>query len=435
MLKSLRYGSKSNVWQIGLIMFCVQHGILLPDWKAMHTYNSKMSNNLKSGGKTLGYAEDLQEDKDHPDLKGKYKYSTSLRVLIRECLLINWANRPTPENLVSRTRRGLENSRMAAATILKKPEPEIATPYPDPAISARWFSGQSQAPAFDHTTHGSQIERRPSELLALRQAAEANAQGQAAERAQKVAEFQTLQAQAQAGPNRLAAKPNAPGHPAAPMEVAQAPKPGMQGRNPAVPPFNPANALYIFPEDRDPPLVPPFNPANVPYIPLEERELHLFLQKPAPKPNSKLQAGLASAVHTPMVSNLPVAQTISQRIQALNAGVQGLNVGAQAANNTPQAQKAAGAPALKYNGATIPELVCIVEERNILGQIRRRNIRLKNLDPRFNFVRLKDLLTNSGCTIPKNRMRIINGRTEYYAQQLLGELVGKTYVRVQDNAY
>jgi hypothetical protein len=53
----------------------------------------------------------------------------------------------------------------------------------------------------------------------------------------------------------------------------------------------------------------------------------------------------------------------------------------------------------------------------------------------IDFVRLKELLANAGCTIPKNRMRIMHGRTQYLAQQLLGELAGKTYVRVQDNAY
>jgi hypothetical protein len=225
---------------------------------------------------------------------------------------------------------------MAGTTILQKPGPDVATPYRDPAISARWFSGQRQGPALGRPrTRPPQTDRRPSELPALAQAAVAKKQAQGEAQAKKAAEFQALQAKAHDGPNHLAANPNAPVPPAAPIKVAQAPKPAVQGLDPGAPPFNPANVPYKLPEERDPPLVPLFNPSNVPYVPLEERELLEFLRPDLPlKPNSKLQAGLVNALDTPMVSRLPVAPTISQRIQALNAGMKGLNIVVQAANTS-----------------------------------------------------------------------------------------------------
>lgn len=103
LVKTGHYGSATNVWQVGLIMWSLKRKMRSPDWNRMQVFRSKLSNNLNNSGETCGYREDMQEE----GAGGSLQYSQGLRALINECLLINSAERPSPENLVARTRHGL----------------------------------------------------------------------------------------------------------------------------------------------------------------------------------------------------------------------------------------------------------------------------------------------------------------------------------------
>lgn len=87
----------------------------------MKIFRSKLSNNLKTGGETLGYQEDIDEEETTISNMASLKYSVGLNALINECLSIQSNSRPTPENLVQRTRRGLEAARMALGIVLPPP--------------------------------------------------------------------------------------------------------------------------------------------------------------------------------------------------------------------------------------------------------------------------------------------------------------------------
>jgi hypothetical protein len=84
-------------------MWSLKHKAVIPFWDRMIDFRSNLSNNLKAGGKTIGYPEDKQEEGPG----GSLLYSQELRALINECLLTNPACRPSAENLVARTKCGL----------------------------------------------------------------------------------------------------------------------------------------------------------------------------------------------------------------------------------------------------------------------------------------------------------------------------------------
>lgn len=65
-------------------------------------------------------------------------YSVELRTLIHECLLINTAQRPTASEVVQRTQNAIDLERMSMGGVLHA----TSTPYSEPQLSARWYSGQ-----------------------------------------------------------------------------------------------------------------------------------------------------------------------------------------------------------------------------------------------------------------------------------------------------
>ena len=120
-------------------MWCLKHRRYEPKWRTIYSKNhidllqSTLSNKLKAGGLTLGMGDDIGEETDGCCAK----YSIGLNALIKECLLIQPPNRPSPELLVARTKRGLEMCYRNAGMSLA---PVPASGIPQNLPSSRWFS-------------------------------------------------------------------------------------------------------------------------------------------------------------------------------------------------------------------------------------------------------------------------------------------------------
>ncbi|RDW66852.1 hypothetical protein BP5796_09601 [Coleophoma crateriformis] len=106
---SYHYGTASNIWQIGLIMWCLQKWKFEPDWiyDYMCLYRWDSSDRLSAGGWIVGDDEDrdLAEGKDAPPSQ----YSQTLRTTIAECLLVEQSSRIDPKALFHQTKEALEN--------------------------------------------------------------------------------------------------------------------------------------------------------------------------------------------------------------------------------------------------------------------------------------------------------------------------------------
>ncbi|KAH8598919.1 hypothetical protein B0O99DRAFT_30444 [Bisporella sp. PMI_857] len=162
LLQNVRYSSASNVWQLGLIMWCLKREKMEPPWprggkKGLQLHQSTRSNRLKNSGPTLADQYDIDDESP----SANPKYSRGLSALIAECLLIRPAERPNAAQLMARTGRGLEYSRIANATVLSKPDINIPEPG-SPQLSAEWLvSGTTPLMAPGQ----SQGYLRPSELF------------------------------------------------------------------------------------------------------------------------------------------------------------------------------------------------------------------------------------------------------------------------------
>jgi len=119
-LKSLRFESRSNVWQVGLIMHQMMKCKTLIDWDDWQAYPSTLIDFLKGKGETLGDASDYAREMKDPNISPS-AYSVRLRGLIHSCLLIQQESRPTPYDLVASTTKGLNSARVAAQQILTPP--------------------------------------------------------------------------------------------------------------------------------------------------------------------------------------------------------------------------------------------------------------------------------------------------------------------------
>jgi hypothetical protein len=137
MVPNPRYGTCSNIWQIGLIMQTLMRrpAHREPEWREFITYQSKLTARLTSGGNTVGSMMDAEAD-----YTGRSIYSKELRALIAECLLLAPANRISPVELVQRTADGVGTAQMSMGTMLGSP----LTEWAEPVLSAQWYSGQNE---------------------------------------------------------------------------------------------------------------------------------------------------------------------------------------------------------------------------------------------------------------------------------------------------
>ncbi|THV52827.1 hypothetical protein BGAL_0067g00170 [Botrytis galanthina] len=134
-LRSVVYTSKTNVWQVGLIMFCIIHCRTSVNWNELEAKRSDGTPRLVNGGPTImskahGWQR-LNKDLNLP-------YSRSLLYAIYECLLIEPSNRLDVATLFETTRAGLAQVNIEAGNLppdraVAQPEPE---PEPEPAPPA-----------------------------------------------------------------------------------------------------------------------------------------------------------------------------------------------------------------------------------------------------------------------------------------------------------
>ncbi|KAE9367894.1 kinase-like protein [Stipitochalara longipes BDJ] len=137
-IRDPKYGSATNIWQIGLIMQTLMRRRRSPDWQNYTMYQSTATPRLANGGKTVGLNLDAEQDY----LPYGSIYSRSLRNLIAECLLLTPASRPSPQELVKRTAEGTDTMQMSKAQILGPPLPQ----WQEPVVSAEWLQPDAVDP-------------------------------------------------------------------------------------------------------------------------------------------------------------------------------------------------------------------------------------------------------------------------------------------------
>jgi hypothetical protein len=137
MVRDPRYGTATNIWQIGLIMQVPirKPPNRVPDWQNFTTYQSKATYGLATGGLTVGSILDEEQDGQEG---ARSLYSRELRSLIAECLLLAPAHRILPRELVERTAEGVSTWQMSLGTTLSPPFPQ----WQEPVVSAQWLEGR-----------------------------------------------------------------------------------------------------------------------------------------------------------------------------------------------------------------------------------------------------------------------------------------------------
>ncbi|KAI9642349.1 hypothetical protein NHQ30_009153 [Ciborinia camelliae] len=133
-LGSVAYTSKTNVWQVGLIMFCIIHVVSEVDWNTIEAIRDRHTPTLQAGGHTIGSRTKREET---------LGYSRALISAIRECLLIEGSQRPNAAELFETTRSGLDRAVLAAGIAPQPPAqpPAQAPPQAPPP--------QQNLPEFD----------------------------------------------------------------------------------------------------------------------------------------------------------------------------------------------------------------------------------------------------------------------------------------------
>lgn len=383
MLKSSIYGSHTNIWQIGLIMWCLKHLRETPEWSKLHSkdhhldiYQSTLSNKLLTGGLTLGSPIDIKEETD----SSIAKYSISLNVLIKECLLIQPPSRPTPGTLVARTSRGMERAYTNAAV----PPYQAPSSIPSPnEPSSRWFS-QDPHPEFDNNSCPPR-SLRPSELpLRISQA-----------RIEQAREKQ-LEARRPVWADMLNIRGN-------------------------------RNALYR-PGDSD-----PF--AGLTAL----GNMHLNPSMPL-----RIGAGIAAGIGAGLEAGLDV---VKEQLQAgINAGAKGIAEALNPPPPPPRneaweflssnmdrgpASAKMGLPPDEDALAPLPEINCLVRVIGIFGGATNSLVKLRGLYKGTTVLQLKGALQANGVDIQLNRMRLTFGTRTLQDHQTLAELGGRTTIRVE----
>ncbi|KAF7959596.1 hypothetical protein EAE96_001212 [Botrytis aclada] len=144
-LQSVAYTSKTNVWQVGLTMFCIVHCRTSVNWNELEAKRSQGTPRLANGGPTIMTKAHRWEG-INKDLR--LPYSRSLLYAIYECLLIEPANRSDVATLFETTRAGLAQANIQAG--FPPPDPAVpqpaAQPAPEPAPAQPAPLAPRQAP-------------------------------------------------------------------------------------------------------------------------------------------------------------------------------------------------------------------------------------------------------------------------------------------------
>ncbi|TGO55815.1 hypothetical protein BCON_0086g00180 [Botryotinia convoluta] len=147
-LQSVAYTSKTNVWQVGLIVFCIIHCRTSVDWNELEAKRSHGKPRLVNGGPTI-MTKTHRWERMNKDLE--LPYSRGLLYAIYECLLIEPSKRPDVATLFETTRAGLAQANIEAGF----PPPDLAAaqpaaqpePAPAPAPPAPFTPRQVPLPA------------------------------------------------------------------------------------------------------------------------------------------------------------------------------------------------------------------------------------------------------------------------------------------------
>jgi len=385
----------------------------------MKTFRSKLSNNLKTGGETLGYQEDIDEEETTITNIASLKYSVGLNALINECLSIQSNSRPTPENLVERTRRGLNAARMALGIVL--PPPIV---NPDSAADLA-------APALRPTTPVMNPDPMDQDVSSLN------------------LNTNTLAVNTTATPTTPTAKTTNPVHPepprtpAAQRDLSQRWLSGekltpsqVTGRRSS--PLSPSQLLFRgrnrVSKNRASPSVLPFqgrrnmvptaqqapqrSPIVVPRFTRTFQPASPYNPPPRTPRNPMYQI---QAVRPPNPPGIASASTAAPRIPTRNPAR------APAPNTTPVPATA---------GPKITQMTCVVEEKRLFrfGGTTRKTYKVTGLHPGYTIIQLKRRLEAMGAAIKVPNMAVYaaHGAREFRNMETLAVIGTTAYLRIEE---
>lgn len=371
-----RYDSHTNVWQIGMLMWCLKHRCREPDWwngtsdGRIRTFQSKLSSRLQLGGRTLGTKDDMDEE-SRADLAA---YSIGLRALINECLLIIPQNRPTPATLLARTGRGLDTLRMTAGMLLNPPA--NSPPTWQPRLSERWELGPRMPTRYnlgdEHVPSPSQLHKRHERLEMARQ-----------ERKERLARHTQAGMVADMATHNQAQRTTA---------------------------------------------------AASGYFGAMKGHIQAGIQA-----GKQVQQGIRLGIQVGLQVQEGINAGVNRVAAALNAAHGGAEALEEWEIPSQEAAGGEGgnpptAAAANYGLVPILELPCFVDEIYV-GKPRNTTYRVNGLYTRTTFLQLKMKLKEMGATIPVHKMKVYKGANVFDNMQLLGDLnglVGTWYVRVTE---
>ncbi|KAL3418943.1 hypothetical protein PVAG01_09164 [Phlyctema vagabunda] len=162
---NLVYGTTSNIWQVGLVMWSLMHLRHRPNWNddSMITYfwPGGVSEILTADEATVGD----RQDKDEAHGRKQSRYSKALRMTIAECLIIQQHRRIPVRELFHRTKKWLdETQHVVRAATAREEGTEHAADVPLPtSASAILQPAPDQASGLERDgIHWTEPRRPPS---------------------------------------------------------------------------------------------------------------------------------------------------------------------------------------------------------------------------------------------------------------------------------
>ncbi|CZT47468.1 uncharacterized protein RSE6_08031 [Rhynchosporium secalis] len=382
-----KYGSATNLWQVGLIMHCLMSRSRYPDWETssinrLRCYNSRLSARLRSSGNTIGTSYD-QKCEFNAKMSA---YSIELRTLIHECLIVNPKQRPRPSTVVQKSGEAIDLLRMSMGGILNT----TFKAYEEPTLSARWYSGQNNGDPATKPRAATQAQVTAADKLHEVRIAMEKAKIAQGIRPVQVSNKSSPREDSPDAPFKTGPIPVQPTQPTQPVQPAQpaqlTPTPATQPNVPNASPGSPSapgTAIYA-------PYVNPATPIIVTPAPLAPAPP---LQPPAPPIQAPALLPTAKPALIPSLSPIPI-------------------------------------PILHK----VTQVTSIVTTKSFFGAVIIKNYTLKNLNSDTSILACKRRLADMGCGISSEKQRWMNGRTLMTDYMRLGEFAnlvgGRNSVRV-----